>query len=125
MVLLLYFHTAGLPSSRKIDKACRKDEAFRVLTGNRQPDHCRMSEFRHRHLHAMAGLLGQELPLCQKVGLVNLGHIALDRTKIRANASKHKAMSHERILKPERQLESEMRGLLRRAELIDAQEDGQ
>jgi hypothetical protein len=65
------------------------------------------------------------LRLCQKAGLLSLGHVALDGTKLRANASKHKAMSHERMLRSERQLEGEMRALLRRAELIDAQEDGQ
>jgi transposase len=125
VVLLLYAYCVGLPSSRKIEKACWEDAAFRVLTGNQQPDHSRISDFRRRHLGALAGLFVQVLRLCQKAGLVGLGHVALDGTKIRANASKHKAMSHERMLKSERQLEGEMRALLRKAELIDAQEDGQ
>ena len=125
VVLLLYAYCVGLPSSRKIEKACWEDAAFRVLTGNQQPDHSRISDFRRRHLDALAGLFVQVLRLCQKAGLVSLGHVALDGTKIRANASKHKAMSHERMLKSERQLEGEMRALLRKAELIDAQEDGQ
>lgn len=125
VVLLLYAYCVGLPSSRKIEKACWEDAAFRVLTGNQQPDHSRISDFRRRHLDALAGLFVQVLRLCQKAGLVSLGHVALDGTKIRANASKHKAMSHERMLKSERQLEGEMRALLRKAELIDAKEDGQ
>jgi transposase len=125
VVLLLYAYCVGLPSSRKIEKACWEDAAFRVLTGNQQPDHSRISDFRRRHLNAQAGLFVQVLKVCQKAGLVSLGQVALDGTKIRANASKHKAMSHERMLKSERQLEAEMRALLRKAELIDAQEDGQ
>jgi len=125
VVLLLYAYCVGLPSSRKIEKACWEDAAFRVLTGNQQPDHSRISDFRRRHLPALAGLFVQVLRLCQKAGLVSLGHVALDGTKLRANASQHKAMSHERMLKSERQLEAEMRALLRKAEIIDAQEDGQ
>ena len=125
VVLLLYAYCVGLPSSRKIEKACWEDAAFRVLTGNQQPDHSRISDFRRRHLDALAGLFIQVLRLCQKAGLVSLGTVALDGTKVKANASKHKAMSHERMLKSERQLEAEMRALLRKAEIIDAQEDGQ
>jgi transposase len=123
VVLLLYAYCVGLPSSRRIEKACWEDAAFRVLTGNQQPDHSRISDFRRRHLDALAGLFVQVLRLCQKAGLVSLGHVALDGTKIKANASKHKGMSHERMLKAEAQLEAEMQALLRRAELIDAQED--
>ena len=122
-VLLLYAYCVGLPSSRKIEKACWEDVAFRVLTGNQQPDHSRISDFRRRHLPALAGLFVQVLRLCQRAGLVSLGQVALDGTKIRANASKHKAMSHERMLKSERQLEAEMRALMRKAEILDAQDD--
>ncbi|MBM5822928.1 MAG: IS1182 family transposase [Cyanobacteria bacterium K_Offshore_surface_m2_011] len=125
VVLLLYAYCVGLPSSRRIEKACWEDAAFRVLTGNQQPDHSRISDFRRRHLDALAGLFLQVLRLCQKAGLVSLGLVALDGTKVKANASKHKAMSHERMLKSEGQLEGEMRALLRKAEIIDAQEDGQ
>jgi hypothetical protein len=94
-----------------------------VLTGNHQPDHSRISDFRLVHLDALAGLFVQVLRLCQKAGLVSLGNVALDGTKVKANASKHKAMSHERMLKTEAQLEAEIAALLRKAELIDAQED--
>jgi hypothetical protein len=96
-----------------------------VLTGNQQPDHSRISDFRRRHLAALAGLFVQVLRLCQKVELESLGRVALDGTKVKANASRHEAMSHERMLKSERQLDAEMRALLRKAEIIDAQEDGQ
>jgi hypothetical protein len=93
-----------------------------VLTGNQQPDHSRISDFRRVHLDALVSLFVQVLRLCQKAGLVSLGNVALDGTKDRANASKHKAMSHERMLKAEAQLQKEIAALLRKAELIDAQE---
>jgi transposase len=123
VVLLLYAYCVGIPSSRRIERACWEDAAFRVLTGNQQPDHSRISDFRLVHLDALAGLFVQVLRLCQKAGLVSLGNVALDGTKVKANASKHKAMSHERMLKTEAQLVAEIAALLRKAELIDAQED--
>jgi transposase len=123
VLLLLYGYCVGIPSSRRIERACWEDAAFRVLTGNQQPDHSRISDFRLVHLDALAGLFVQVLRLCQKAGLVSLGNVALDGTKVKANASKHKAMSHERMLKTEAQLEVEIAALLRKAELIDAQED--
>jgi hypothetical protein len=98
--------------------------AFRVLTGNQQPDHSRISEFRRRDLDALSALFVQILRLCQKAGMVSLGLVALDGTKVKANASKHKAMSHERMLKAEAQLEKEIQELLSEAEIVDAQEDG-
>jgi transposase len=123
VLLLLYAYCVGIPSSRRIERACWEDAAFRVLTGNQQPDHSRISDFRLVHLAALTGLFVQVLRLCQKAGLVSLGNVALDGTKVKANASKHKAMSHERMLKTEAQLEAEIAALLRKAELIDAQED--
>ena len=75
--------------------------AFRVLTGNQQPEHRRISEFRRRNLEALSELFVQILRLCQAAGMVSLDHVALDGTKVQANASKHNAMSHERILKAE------------------------
>lgn len=97
--------------------------AFRVLTGNQQPDHSRISKFRRRNLDALSDLFVQILRLCQKVGMVSLGHVALDGTKVQAIASKHKAMSHERMLKAEKKLEKEINALMRKAEILDAQED--
>jgi len=123
-LLLLYAYCVGTVSSRKIERACYEDLAFRVLTGNQQPDHSRISEFRRRNLEALSDLFVQILRLCQEAGMVSLGLVALDGTKVQANASKHKAMSHERMLKAEAQLEKEIRELLRKAELLDAQEDG-
>jgi transposase len=122
-LLLLYAYCVGTVSSRKIERACYEDLAFRVLTANQQPDHSRISEFRRQNLEALSALFVQILRLCQKAGMVSLGHVALDGTKVQANASKHKAMSHERMLKAEKQLEKEINALMRRAEILDAQED--
>ncbi len=123
-LLLLYAYCTGVVSSRKIERACYEDLAFRVLTGNQQPDHSRISEFRRRNLEALSGLFVQILRFCQEAGMVSLGHVALDGTKVQANASKHKAMSHERMLKAEAQLQKEIKELMRKAEILDAQEDG-
>jgi transposase len=123
-MLLLYAYCTGIVSSRRIERGCYEDLAFRVLTGNQQPDHSRISEFRRRNLEALSELFVQILRLCQVAGMVSLGHVALDGTKVQANASKHKAMSHERMLKAEAQLEQEIKELMRRAEILDAQEDG-
>jgi len=122
-MLLLYAYCVGTVSSRKIERACYEDLAFRVLTGNQQPDHSRISDFRRRNLDALKGLFVQILRLCQKAGMVSLGHVALDGTKVKANASKHKAMSHERMLRAEKQLAQEINSLMRQAEILDAQED--
>jgi transposase len=122
-VLLLYAYCVGIVSSRKIERACYEDLAFRVLTGNQQPDHSRISEFRRRNLDALKGLFVQILRLCQKAGMVSLGHVALDGTKVQANASNHKAISHERMLRAEKELEAEINALIRKAEILDAQED--
>ena len=91
--LLLYADCVGLPSSRKIEKATYHQVPFRVLTADQHPDHGTIAEFRKRHLKALSGFFVQILQLCQKVGLVKLGHVSLDGTKVKANASKHKAMS--------------------------------
>lgn len=91
-----------------------------MLTSNQQPDHSRISDFRRRHLDALAGRFVQVLRLCQEAGLVSLNQVTSECTKICANASRHKAMSHERMLKSEKQLGTKMRALLREAEIIDA-----
>ncbi len=122
-LLLLYAYCVGIISSRRIERACYEDLAFRVLTGNQQPDHSRISEFRRRNLDALSELFVQILRLCQKAGMVSLGHVALDGTKVQANASKRKAMSHERMLRAEKQLQQEINALMRKAEILDAQED--
>jgi len=94
-----------------------------MLPANQQPDHSRISEFRRRILDALKFLFVQILRLYQKAGMVSLGHVALDGTKVQANASKRKAMSHDRILMAENELEKEINALMRRAENLDAQED--
>lgn len=121
--LLLYGYCVGIFSSRKLEKATYEDVAFRVLCAGNHPDHTRISEFRRIHLDALTGLFSQVLLLCSKAGLVKLGHVALDGTKIQANASKHKAMSYKRMLAMEERLKAEIAELLTRAETTDAAED--
>lgn len=123
--LLLYGYCIGTASSRKIERATYRDVAFRVLAGDQHPDHDSIAEFRKRHLGALAELFVQGLRLCQAAGLVKLGHVALDGTKLQANASKHKAMSYARMEETERRLEAEVRALLEQAQQVDATEDAQ
>ena len=121
--LLLYAYCVGIPSSRKIEKATYHQIPFRVLTADQQPDHDTIAEFRKRHLKALSGLFVEALQLCQKVGLVELGHVSLDGTKVRANASKHKAMSYGRMEKKAEELEAEVKRLLEQAQAVDDDED--
>jgi transposase len=121
--LLLYAYCTGVPSSRQIEKKTYEDVAFRVIAANRHPDHDSICDFRKRHLKALAGLFLQTLRLCQEAGLVKLGHVALDGTKIKANASKHKAMSYGRMKKTKEELEKEIEGLLKSAETADKEDD--
>ena len=123
VALLIYAYCVGLPSSRKIEKATYELIPFRVLTADQHPDHDTIAEFRRRHLEALAGLFIQVLRLCQKAGLVKLGHVSLDGTKVRANASKHKAMSYARMEKSVVELEAEVKRLLAEAEATDEAED--
>jgi len=121
--LLLYAYCIGLPSSRKIEKATYHSIAFRVLTANQHPDHDTIADFRKRHLKSLVALFVEVLRLCQKAGLVKLGHISLDGTKVKANASKHKAMSYRRMEKKAAELREEVDRLLAEAEKIDTAED--
>ena len=121
--VLLYAYCIGVASSRKIEKRLCEDIAFRVLAANNTPDFRTISDFRKDHLKALAGLFLQVLKLCQKAGLVKLGHVALDGTKIKANASKHKAMSYKRMKEEEARLEAEVAELLKKAEAEDEEED--
>jgi len=123
--VLLYAYCIGVPSSRKIARRLEEDIAFRVLAANNTPDFRTISDFRKDHLQALAGLFLQVLKLCQKTGLVSLGHVALDGTKIKANASKHKAMSYKRMKEEGARLEAEVAELLKKAETVDADEDQQ
>ena len=118
--VLLYGYCIGVASSRRIAQRLREDIAFRVLAANNTPDFRTISDFRKDHLVALSGLFLQVLMLCSQAGLVKLGHVALDGTKVRANASRHKAMSYKRMKEREAQLAAE---LLRRAAEVDEEED--
>lgn len=121
--VLLYAYCLGVPSSRKIAKRLEEDIGFRVLAANNTPDFRTISDFRKDHLKVLAALFLQVLRLCQKAGLVQVGHVSLDGTKVKANASKHKAMSYKRMKEEESRLEAEIAGLLQKAEAEDAAED--
>jgi transposase len=121
--LLVYGYCTGKTSSRKLEKATYEDVPCRVLTADQHPDHDSISEFRRRHLRALSQLFIQMLKLCQKAGLVKLGSVALDGTKMKANASKHKAMSYGRMDETERRLQDEVQKLLEEAERVDEEED--
>jgi len=121
--LLLYAYAVGVFSSRKMERATFEDVAFRVLAGGEHPHFTTVNEFRARHREALAGLFGQLLRECQSAGLVKLGHVAIDGTKMKANASKHKAMSYDRMNKDEARIAAEVEALLARAEAVDAAED--
>jgi transposase len=121
--LLLYAYTQGIYSSRRISRACEDRLDFHAVTASTKPDFRTISEFRKRHLKALSGLFVQVLKLCAEAGLVKLGHVALDGTKIKANASKHKAMSYARMQKAELTLAAEVAGWLKAAESADRKED--
>jgi transposase len=121
--LLFYGYCVGIRSSRRIEQKTYEDVAFRVLSCDSHPDHSRISDFRKRHLGAIARLFVQVLGICKEAGLVKLGHVALDGTKIKANASKHKAMSYSRMVKREQELAREVERLLAEAEALDEKED--
>ena len=121
--LLICGYCAGIRSSRKIEQATYTDVAFRVLTGGLHPDHSAISEFRRVHQLAFRDVFFEVLQLCRAAGMVKLAHVALDGTKIEANASKHKAMSHSRMVKAESRLEEEVTRLLDEAEKVDREED--
>jgi transposase len=121
--LLLYAYCQGVYASRRIAQACEQRLDFMAVTALGQPDFRTISDFRKRHLGALSGLFTQVLKLCAQVGLVKLGHVALDGTKIKANASKHKAMSYGRMKQAEAALAAEVAGWLERAAAADAADD--
>ncbi len=120
---LLYGYCVGVASSRRIAQRLHEDIAFRVLAANNTPDFRTISDFRKNNLDALSGLFIQVLALCQQAGLVKLGHVSLDGTKVKANASKHKAMSYGRMKEREAQLAAEVAELLRQAQAADDEED--
>jgi len=123
--LLLYAYCQGVYSSRRIAKGCEERVDFMAVTGMNRPDFRTVSDFRKRHLEALQGLFVQVLKLCQRAGLVKLGHVSLDGTKVKANASKHKAMSYERMREMELRLKREVREWFKQAKSADEAEDRQ
>ena len=121
--VLLYGYCVGVASSRRIAQRLHEDIAFRVLAANTTPDFRTISDFRKDNVDALSGLFVQVLALCQQAGLVKLGHVALDGTKVKANASKHKAMSYQRMKEKAAQLTAEVAELLRQAQAADDEED--
>ena len=123
--LLLYGYCVGVYSSRKLERATHENVGFRVLCGGSHPDHNTINEFRKRFLVELSSLFVQVLRLCETAGMVKLGHVALDGTKLAANASKHKANSYDRMTKREKELRAEVNALLEKAKNIDAAEDAE
>jgi transposase len=121
--LILYAYSQGIFSSRKIARACAQRVDFMAVTGLQMPNFRTVNKFRARHLVALSGLFVQVLKLCREAGLVKLGHVAIDGTKIPANASKHKAMSYARMQQAEKELADTVRGWFERAEEEDQCED--
>src|SRR5262247_1953033 len=121
--VLLYSYSQGNYSSRRIARACKQRVDYLALTGMQKPDHRTVNLFRQRHLKALSGLFEQVLQLCEKAGLVKLGHVALDGTRIRANASKQKSMSYATMKRTEDRLKAEVERWFREAERIDREED--
>lgn len=121
--LLIYGYCVGKMSSRKLEQASYDDVGFRVLSGNQQPDHASIAEFRKRHLAELAKLFVQVLQLCQRAGLIKLGHVAIDGTKIKANASKYQTLTYAGLSEAEQKLTATVARLLAEAARIDEAED--
>jgi transposase len=121
--VLLYGYCVGVFSSRKLQKRLVEDVAFRVLAAGNQPDFRTIADFRKKHLGALEDLFRQVLRLTLETGTMKLGRVVLDGSKVKANASKHKAMSYGRMKETEKRLREEVRSLLRQAEAADQEED--
>lgn len=125
VALLLYGYSRGIYSSRRLAQACRERVDVMAVTGLNKPDFRTVAEFRRRHLAALSTLFVQVLKLCQSAGLVRLGHVAVDGTKLKANASRHKAMSYGRMKQAEPKLAAEVAAWLATAEAEDRAEDAE
>lgn len=125
VALLLYGYSRGVYSSRRLSQACEERVDFMAVAGLNRPDFRTISEFRRRHLKALSELFVQVLRLCQAAGLVTLGHVAVDGTKLKANASRHKAMSYGRMKTAEPKLAAEVAAWMAAAETADAAEDAE
>jgi transposase len=121
--LLLYAYSTGVTSSREMERRCQIDVAFRWLSANAAPDYRSISRFRRRHALALDDLFIQVLALCASSGLVSLGRVALDGTKLRASASRHKAMSYDRLGPRIDEIAAQVAAMLAEAEAVDRAED--
>jgi transposase len=121
--VIFYGYANGVFSSRKLERHCHENIAFRVIAANNTPDHRTISDFRKRHLGALQHIFVQILRLCRQSGLVKFGHISVDGTKIKANASKHKSMSYGRMKEDIVRLEKEIQTLMSEAERADDRDD--
>lgn len=121
--LLLYGYSRGVYTSRRLELACEERLDFRALVGAERPDHSTIAEFRKQHREALSGLFVQVLALCRDAGMTKMGHVALDGTKMRANASKHCAMSYARMKETEPELAKQVDGWLEQAQQGDDAED--
>ena len=119
VALLVYAYCTGVYSSRRMERACHENVAFRVITGNRQPYFTTINDFRRVHRKHFEALFVEVLKLCREAGLVKLRHVAVDGTKVKANASRHKAMSYKRLVAEEKRLRREVRRMLAEAEAAD------
>jgi transposase len=117
--LLLYGYCIGITSSRKIEQATYDNVAFRYLSADQHPDHDTLAAFRQRHHQALADLFVQALRLCQKAGLVKLGNVSIDGTKIKANANAWRSMNYERLSEREQHWRAEVARLLSQAQQLD------
>src|SRR5436853_3116709 len=123
--LLVYGYCTGVFSSRRIQKRLQEDIPFKVLAAGNEPDFRTISDFRKIHLEVLQNLFEQVLAMALECGAIKLGRVSLDGTKVKANASKHKAMSYGRMKEKQQQLKEEVKQLLEQAEAADQQEDGQ
>jgi transposase len=121
--VLVYAYCVGVFSSRRIQRRLREDIPFRVLAAGNEPDFRTIADFRKTHLTALQGFFEQVLQMARELGAVRVGRVALDGSKVKANASKHKAMSYDRMREKQRQLRKEVKQLLAQAEATDAAED--
>ena len=121
--VLLYAYATGVFSSRRVARKLEEDVGFRVLAAGNFPQHRTLCEFRRRHLEDFQALFVEVVRLAQELGLARLGKLSIDGTKVRANASKRKAMSYDRMQAEEQRLESEVEALLRQADAVDEAED--
>jgi hypothetical protein len=123
VTVLLYAYATGTFSSRRIARKLEEDVAYRVLAAGNFPAHRTIAEFRQRHLAAFEALFVQVVRIAREAGVVQLGALAIDGTKVKANASKHKAMSYGRMREHERQLCEQIAAFTTQAEAVDAAED--